>query len=77
MDNPILAPLFQTGPTLDGPMSTPATVPVVGGGEGGIGTIPMGDQSLMSNDRMLAGMSPEQSDMIRRYLGSRNMVGFA
>jgi hypothetical protein len=80
MDNPLLAPLFQTGPTLDGPMSTPATVPVVGASmmpaSVGIGTIPMGGQAPMSNDMMLAGMSPEQSDMIRRYLGSRNMVGF-
>jgi hypothetical protein len=82
MDNPLLAPLFQTGPTLDGPMSTPATVPVVGGpsmmpASVGIGTIPMGGQAPMSNDMMLAGMSPNQSNMVNEYLRSRNMVGFA
>ena len=82
MDNPMLAPLFQTGPTPDGPMSTPTTVPVVGGSSMmpaavGIGSIPMQGQSPMSNDMMLAGMSPNQSDMVNQYLRSRNMVGFA
>ena len=82
MDNPMLAPLFQTGPTPDGPMSTPTTVPVVGGSSMmpaavGIGSIPMQGQSPMSNDMMLAGMSSNQSDMVNQYLRSRNMVGFA
>jgi hypothetical protein len=82
MDNPMLAPLFQTGPTPDGPMSTPTTVPVVGGASMmpaavGIGSIPMQGQSPMSNDMMLAGMAPNQSDMVSQYLRSRNMVGFA
>ena len=31
----------------------------------------------MSNDMMLAGMSPNQSNMVNQYLRSRNMVGFA
>jgi hypothetical protein len=31
----------------------------------------------MSTDRMLAGMSPNQSNMVNEYLRSRNMVGFA
>jgi hypothetical protein len=43
----------------------------------GIGTIPMGGQAPMSNDMMLAGMSPNQSNMVNEYLRSRNMVGFA
>ena len=82
MNNPMLAPFFQTGPTPDGPMSTPATVPVVGGSSMmpasvGIGSIPMQGQSPMSNDMMLAGMSPNQSNMVNQYLRSRNMVGFA
>ena len=62
--------------------AAPATVPAVGGpsvvpAAVGIGTIPIQGQSPMSNDIMLAGVSPNQSNMVNRYLRSRNMVGFA
>jgi hypothetical protein len=81
-DNPMLAPLFGAQPNVAGPMSTPTTVPSVGAqsmmpASVGIGSIPMAGQQPMSNDMMLAGMSPNQSDMVNQYLRSRNMVGFA
>ena len=85
-DNPMLASFFQPSATAEGPMpartSVPSTVPVSGGpsmmpAAVGIGSIPMQGQSPMSNDMMLAGMSPNQSDMVSQYLRSRNMVGFA
>jgi hypothetical protein len=85
-DNPMLASFFQPSATSEGPMpartSVPSTVPVSGGSSMmpaavGIGSIPMQGQSPMSNDMMLAGMSPNQSDMVSQYLRSRNMVGFA
>lgn len=80
-ENPMLAPLFGAQPNVAGPMSTPLTVPSVGGqsmmpASVGIGSIPMAGQAPMSNDIMLAGMSPNQSDMVNQYLRSRNMVGF-
>jgi hypothetical protein len=31
----------------------------------------------MNNGTMMAGMSPNQSNMVNEYLRSRNMVGFA
>jgi hypothetical protein len=31
----------------------------------------------MNNGAMMAGMSPNQSNMVNEYLRSRNMVGFA
>jgi len=82
----MLASFFQPSATAEGPMparmSAPSTVPVSGGpsmmpAAVGIGSIPMQGQSPMSNDMMLAGMSPNQSDMVSQYLRSRNMVGFA
>jgi hypothetical protein len=39
---------------------------------GGISSLPG-----MNNGAMLAGMSPNQSNMVNEYLRSRNMVGFA
>jgi hypothetical protein len=39
---------------------------------GGISSLPG-----MSNGAMMAGMSPNQSNMVDQYLRSRNMVGFA
>jgi hypothetical protein len=80
-DNPLLAPLFNAPQPMQTPMQSP-TVPVVSGSSMmpaavGIGSLPMGGQQPMSNDMMLAGMSPDQSNMVNQYLRSRNMVGFA
>ena len=79
-ENPMLASMFNTGPTMQGPMADP-TVPISTGASMmpasmGIGSIPMQGQQPMSGDMMLAGMSPNQSDMVNQYLRSRNMVGF-
>ena len=68
-------------PSADAMMAMPASVPSVGGSSMmpasvGIGSLPMQGQQPMSNDMMLAGMSPNQSDMVSQYLRSRNMVGF-
>jgi hypothetical protein len=80
-DNPMLASMFEP-PASPALASAPSsTIPSVGGSSMmppavGIGTIPMGGQQPMSNDMMLAGMSPNQSSMVNQYLRSRNMVGF-
>jgi hypothetical protein len=37
----------------------------------------MGGQQPMSNDRMFAGMGPDQQRMVGDYLRSQGMVGFA
>jgi hypothetical protein len=79
-DNPLLAPFFNQPPPTMGPMSAP-TVPISTGpsmmpAAVGIGSLPMQGQQPMSGDMMLAGMSPNQSNMVNQYLRSRNMVGF-
>lgn len=81
-DNPMFASMLQppTSPMTSSMASS--TIPSVGGSSMmpaavGIGSLPMGGQQPMSNDMMLAGMSPNQSGMVNQYLRSRNMVGFA
>ena len=81
-NNPMLAPLYGPAPSAAGPMSMPTSVPSVGGqsmmpASVGIGSIPIAGQQPMSNNMMMAGMSPDQSNMVNQYLRSRNMVGFA
>jgi hypothetical protein len=66
-ENPMLAQM--QGPMPARSTAMPAAV--------GIGTIPMGGQQPMSNDRMFAGMGPDQQRMVGDYLRSQGMVGFA
>jgi hypothetical protein len=80
-DNPMLTAMAGPAPSAGMSMAAPVTVPSVGGASMmpasmGIGSIPMQGQQPMSGDMMLAGMSPNQSDMVNQYLRSRNMVGF-
>jgi hypothetical protein len=80
-DNPMLASMFNAPQSTSTSMSAPMTVPISSGpsmmpAAVGIGSLPMGGQQPMSNDMMLAGMSPDQSSMVNQYLRSRNMVGF-
>jgi len=58
-----------TVPSVGGPSAMPAAV--------GIGTLPFKGQQPMSNDMMMAGMSPSQRDMASQYLRNQGMVGFA
>jgi hypothetical protein len=72
-ENPMMASLFQqpSASPLAGPAPSP-TVPSVVPASGGIGSLPG-----MNNNMMMAGMSPDQSNMVNQYLRSQNMVGFA
>ena len=55
------------------PANAPAPQPTVPSVfSGGISSLPG-----MNNGAMMAGMSPNQSNMVNEYLRSRNMVGFA
>jgi hypothetical protein len=80
-ENPMLASIFQQpGSPMLSSMPSPA-IPSVGSSSMmpaavGIGSLPVGGQQPMSNNMMLAGMSPNQSNMVNQYLSSRNMVGF-
>ena len=80
-ENPMLTAMAGPAPSADMSMAGPAAVPSDGGSSMmpaavGIGSLPMQGQQPMSNDMMLAGMSPNQSNMVNQYLSSRNMVGF-
>jgi hypothetical protein len=80
-ENPMLAALQGPESAAAPMMSMPASVPSVGAqsmmpASMGIGSLSMPGQQPMSNDMMLAGMSPNQSNMVNQYLRSRNMVGF-
>jgi hypothetical protein len=79
-ENPMLTNMMPPAST-DVMMAMPAAVPSVGPpsmmpASFGIGSLPMQDQQPMSVEMMLAGMSPNQSEMVNEYLRSRNMVGF-
>jgi hypothetical protein len=76
MDNPMFAPLRGGSPSAAGPMSVPTAVPSVGGQSMMPASVGIGSLQPMSNDMMLAGMSPNQSNMVNQYLRSQNMVGF-
>ena len=80
-ENPMLTALAGPAPDTALMLSMPATIPSVGGAIAspssmGIGSLSVQGQQPMSNDMMLAGMSPNQSDMVSQYLRSQNMVGF-
>lgn len=71
-NNPMLAQpvMAQQAP------ATPVTVPTAIPASVGIGSIPMGGQTPMSNNMMTAGMGTDQRNMVSDYLRSQGMVGF-
>lgn len=73
--NPMLSAGAQPQPAVSQIAGT--AVPTVGGSSMMPAAVGIGSLPGMNNDAMMAGISPDRRNMIRDYLGSQGMRGFA